>query len=160
MPPASAVLTLARSQATDAMTEFDLTRLDTYRHWTPVTIRFCDQDSLGHVNNVALAAYIEAARTTYIYELIRKGGMEGLEFILARVVIDFRKELHYPGAVEVGARLIRIGNKSLTTGYGVFSGEDCVATSECVNVFYDLETRRTVAPPEGVREALKKELTD
>ncbi len=140
------------------MTEFDLTRRETYRHWTPVTIRFCDQDSLGHVNNVALAAYVEAARTGYIYELIRKGGMAGLEFILARVVIDFRRELHYPGAVEVGARLIRMGNKSLTTGYGVFDGEDCIVTSECVNVFYDLATRKTVAPPESVRAALEAEL--
>lgn len=140
------------------MPEPDLSRRESFSHWTPVTIRFCDQDSLGHVNNVALAAYVEAARTTYIYELIAKGGMEGLEFILARVLIDFRRELHYPGAVEVGARLVRMGNKSLTTGYGVFRGEDCIATSECVNVFYDLETRRTVAPPDSVRKALEAEL--
>lgn len=138
--------------------DVDLKSRESYRHWTPVTIRFCDQDSLAHVNNVALAAYVEAARTSYIYELIRKGGMEGLEFILARVVIDFHRELHYPGAVEVGARLTRVGNKSLTTGYGVFRGDECVATSECVNVFYDMETRKSVAPPEGVRRALEAEL--
>ncbi len=140
------------------MSETDLTSRESYRHWTPVTIRFCDQDSLAHVNNVALAAYVEAARTTYIYELIRKGGMAGLEFILARVLIDFHRELHYPGAVEVGARLVRIGNKSITTGYGVFSGAHCIATSECVNVFYDLETRKTVVPPESVRRALEAEM--
>lgn len=140
------------------MLDTDLTRRETFRHWTPVTIRFCDQDPLGHVNNVALAAYVEAARTAFIYELIRKGGMEGLEFILARVVIDFRRELHYPGAVDVGARLVRLGNKSLTTGYGVFEGDDCIATSECVNVFYDMETHRTVVPPESVRVALETEL--
>lgn len=138
--------------------DVDLTRRESYRHWTPVTIRFCDQDSLAHVNNVALAAYVEAARTAYIYELIRKSGADGLEFILARVVIDFRRELHYPGAVEVGARLTRVGNKSLTTGYGVFRGDDCIATSECVNVFYDVATRKTVAPPESVRETLEAEL--
>ena len=140
------------------MPDFDLTCRDAYRHWTPVTIRFCDQDSLAHVNNVALAAYVEAARTTYIYELIRKGGLEGLEFILARVVIDFHRELHYPGAVEVGARLTRIGNKSITTGYGIFRDDACIATSECVNVFYDLETRKTVAPGESMRAALEAEL--
>ncbi|HUF86308.1 MAG TPA: thioesterase family protein [Thermohalobaculum sp.] len=140
------------------MPDIDLTRRETFRHWTPVTIRFSDQDSMAHVNNVALAAYVEAARTAYIYELIAKGGMEGLEFILARVVIDYHRELHYPGAVEVGARLVRLGNKSLTTGYGVFRGDDCVATSECVNVFYDMQTRKTVMPPAGVRAALEAEL--
>ncbi len=117
------------------MTEYDLTRRETYPHWTPVTIRYSDQDAMAHVNNTALATYVEAARTAFIYDLIQKGGLQGLEFILARLIIDYRRELHYPGTVEVGARLIRIGNKSLTTGYGVFKGGDCVATSECVNVF-------------------------
>lgn len=140
------------------MPDIDLTRRESFRHWTPVTIRFCDQDPLGHVNNVALAAYVEAARTAFIYELIRRSGMEGLEFILARLVIDYRRELHYPGVVEVGARLVRIGKKSVTTGYGVFRDADCIATSECVNVFFDMATRRSVLPPARVRATLEMEL--
>ena len=140
------------------MTEFDLTRRQTYSHWTPVTIRFSDQDSMAHVNNTALATYIEAARCAFIYDQIQKGGMQGLEFILARLVIEYRRELHYPGTVEVGARLIRVGNKSLTTGYGVFTGDDCVATSECINVFYDMSSRKTVAPSASIRAALVAEM--
>ena len=141
------------------MTEFDLTSRQTFRHWTPVTIRYSDQDAMAHVNNTALATYIEAARTAFIYDLISKGGMQGLEFILARVIIDYLQELHYPGTVEVGARLIRVGNKSLTTGYGVFRGDECIATSESVNVFYDMTTRKTVAPSGSVRAALVAEMT-
>ncbi len=140
------------------MTGCDLTRRETYRHWTPVTIRYSDQDAMAHVNNTALATYVEAARTAYIYDLIQKGGMQGLEFILARLIIDYRRELHYPGMVEVGARLIRVGNKSLTTGYGVFKGGECVATSECVNVFYDMATRKTVAPSDSIRAVLAAEM--
>lgn len=140
------------------MTGYDLTCRETFRHWTPVTIRYSDQDAMAHVNNCALATYIEAARTAFIYELIQRGGMRGMEFILARLIIDFRRELHYPGAVEVGARLIRIGNKSITTGYGVFRDDDCVATGECVNVFYDMATRKTVTPPDSVKAALAAEM--
>jgi len=123
-----------------------------------VTIRYSDQDAMAHVNNTALATYIEATRTAFIYDLIQKGGMQGLEFILARLLIDYRLELHYPGTVEVGARLIRVGNKSLTTGYGVFKGEECVATSECVNVFYDMGLRKTVVPSASIRTALVAEM--
>ena len=140
------------------MSSIDLTRRESFRHWTPVTIRFSDQDSLGHVNNVAIAAYVEAARTDLIYDLIRRGGHEGLEFILARVCIDYLRELHYPGTVEVGARVLRLGNKSITTGYGVFLGETCVATSECVNVFFDLATRRSTPPPPELRAVIEAEL--
>ena len=141
------------------MSDIDLTRRESYRHWSPVTIRFSDQDSLAHVNNVALVQYFEVGRTAYVYDVIRAAGAEkSLEFILARLVIDFVRELHYPGAVEVGSRLTRIGRKSLTTGYGIFRGEDCIATSEAVNVFYDLNTRRTMEPPADVRALLEREL--
>ena len=137
----------------------DLTRRESFRHWSPVTIRFSDQDSLAHVNNVALAQYFEVGRTAYVYDMIRKAGAEGrVEFILARLVIDFVRELHYPGAVEVGSRLTRLGTKSLTTGYGVFRGADCIATSEAVNVFYDMNTRKTMEPPPDVRALLEREL--
>lgn len=137
----------------------DLTRRESFRHWSTVTIRFGDQDSLGHINNVALAQYFEVGRTAYVYDMIRKAGAEGrVEFILARVVIDFLRELHYPGAVEVGSRLTRLGRKSLTTGYGIFQGDTCIATSEAVNVFYDMRTRRTMEPPADVRALLEREL--
>ena len=141
------------------MSEIDLTRRESFRHWSPVTIRFSDQDSLAHVNNVALAQYFEVGRTAYVYDIIRAARCEGMiEFVLARLVIDFRGELHYPGAVEVGARLTRLGTKSLTTGYGIFRGENCIATSEAVNVFYDMQTRRSTEPPADVRAVLEREL--
>jgi hypothetical protein len=37
-------------------------------------------------------------------------------------------------------------------------GEDCVATSECVNVFYDMELRKTVVPSASIRAALVAEM--
>ncbi|MDH3665948.1 MAG: acyl-CoA thioesterase [Paracoccaceae bacterium] len=141
------------------MPEFDLTRHETFRHWTPVTIRYSDQDAMAHVNNTAIATYVESARTAFIYDLIQRGGVEGMEFILARMTIDYLAEFHYPGAVDVGARLIRFGTKSIGTGYGIFNGETCVATSECVNVFYDMGSRKTLVPPDSVREALEAELS-
>jgi len=140
------------------MTGFDLTCREAFQHWTPVTIRYSDQDAMAHVNNCALATYVEAARTAFIYQLIQRGGMKGMEFILARLIIDFRRELHYPGAVDVGARLIRVGNKSITTGYGIFRKDECIATGECVNVFYDLVTRKTATPSDSMRAALLAEM--
>lgn len=143
------------------MHDFDLRRRETFHHWSPVTIRFGDQDSLAHINNVALSQYFEVSRTAFVYDVIEKAGPEAVatvEFILARVVIDFVRELHYPGIVDVGARIIRLGNKSMTSGYGIFSGDDCIATSEAVNVFYDMKTRRSMVPPDDVRAILNAEI--
>lgn len=136
--------------------EFDPTDRGSFDHFTTVTIRFSDQDSMGHVNNVSFASYIEAARTMLIQGLLDQFAHEGLDFILARVVIDYRSELHYPGSVDVGARLTRLGSKSLTSTYGIFSGDLCVATGESVNVFYDMKTRSSVKPPEDVAYAIRQ----
>ena len=136
----------------------DLTRRDTFDHFPTVPPRFSDQARMGHVNNVSFAAYVEAARTMLIGALLDKFDHPGLDFILARVTIDYRRELHYPGSVDVGGRLIRLGTKSLTSGYGVFSGDTCVATSESVNVFYDMNSRQSVVPPDDVQAAIRAEI--
>ena len=133
----------------------DLKDRTSFRFWTPVTIRFSDQDPLGHVNNVAYAAYVEAARTMFLGGLLDPVENPGIDFILARVVIDYIKETHYPGTVDVGGRVLRLGTKSISTGYGVFAGDECVATCESVNVFFSANERKTVAIPTTVRANLE-----
>ena len=140
------------------MTEINLQDRTSFNHWTPVTIRFSDQDSMGHVNNVAIAQYVEAGRTSLIYDIIQKFDHARLEFILAQASINYVNELHYPGVVDVGSRLTRLGNKSLTSGYGLFMGDTCVATATSVNVFVDIETHKTMSPPDDVRAKILAEI--
>jgi acyl-CoA thioester hydrolase len=134
----------------------DLTRRETFPHFTPVTVRFCDTDKLGHVNNVSIASYVEVGRCDLYYRLLQDAGTDAtIDFVLARAAIDFRREIFYPGTVEVGSRFIKLGNRSVTTGYGVFVGDACVATAECVNVFFDMSTRTSVAPTGALRTLLE-----
>ena len=144
---------------TDQPGGLDLTQRGSYAFFTPVTIRFCDTDKMGHVNNCAITTFIEAGRCDFVYGLIAAAGDAAahVDFILARIVVDFRRELHYPGTVEIGTRLTRIGGKSLTSGYGVFMGSTCYATAECVNVFFDPRERRSMSPPPALRELLERE---
>ena len=127
-----------------------------FTHWTVVPIRFSDQDSLGHVNNVAIAAYVEAGRTALIHEFLLREKYPDLDYSLAHVEIDYLAEFHFPGTIDVGGRVERVGGKSFTTGYGLFSGETCVATSRSVNVFFDMAKRQSVTPPDDVRALLEK----
>jgi acyl-CoA thioesterase FadM len=60
--------------------------------------------------------------------------------------------------VDVGARLIKLGSKSLTSGYGVFLDNNCIATAESVNVFYDMAMRKSVVSPEDVKVAVTAEI--
>ena len=134
----------------------DLTRRSTFELFTPVTIRFCDTDKLGHVNNVSIASYVEAGRCDLFYQVMQDAGTAAeIDFVLARAAIDFRREIFYPGTVEVGSRFLKLGNRSITSGYGVFVGDACVATAECVNVFFDMKARASVAPSGPLRSLLE-----
>lgn len=132
----------------------DLTARETFLRWTPVTIRYSDEDGMGHVNNVAFAAYVETARTMFLKDLSDRFPGPTVDFVLVRVAIDYLHEVFYPGTVEVGARVLRAGTKSLVSGYGVFFQDRCVATAECVNVCFDADARASVPLPDAVRQDL------
>jgi acyl-CoA thioester hydrolase len=140
-------------------TGLDLTQKSTFKLLTPVTLRFCDTDKLGHINNVSIAAFFEASRVELFDDVIRRAKLgPGIDYVLARIAIDFRSELHYPGTIEVGGRFVRVGNRSIASGYGAFAGDRCFATAEAVNVFFDLETRQSVVPPANVRRLLEEQI--
>jgi acyl-CoA thioester hydrolase len=114
--------------------EVDLTDPTTFHHWVTDTVRFSDQDAVGHVNNVAVVAYVETGRVSHGYELVHDtvDGDEG--FVLAHLGVDYRRESYFPGEVRIGSRVLRIGNASYTLGSGVFKDGVCIATARCVLV--------------------------
>jgi acyl-CoA thioester hydrolase len=116
----------------------DLTDPSLYSHWADDVVRFCDTDQAGHVNNVAIAAYVETGRLMFDREVIEAAAAglegEGSHAILANLTLNYLAESFWPGKVKVGSRLIRIGNSSLTTAHGVFRENGCIATATCVLV--------------------------
>ena len=139
----------------DDATKAALREHASYSHWTSIPMRFCDTDRLGHINNTAIAAYIESARYELLSDLFRRSGEADIEVTLAHMAIDFIHEIHFPGIVEVGAKVLAVGTKSITTGYGLFKGTTCCcATSISVNVFFDVTTRRSCQPPQNLRDIL------
>ena len=137
---------------TDAI---DLSNADSFAFWTPVTIRYSDQDELGHINNCSYIAYVEAGRVAFLGGLLDPVRHAGIDFILAHIAVDYLKEGHYPGTINVGSRILRLGNKSMTTGYGLFIDNECKATTECVNIYFRPETRETLVIPADIRARLE-----
>ena len=121
--------------------DIDLRDPASFDHWTDVTIRFSDQDPNQHVNNTAFAEYCEAGRVDYLTKVRRNLDMPVMS-ALASVHIDYINQLHYPGTVQVGTRLTRLGGK-------------VIATSEAVLVFFDYRANRSVAVPDPLRRAFE-----
>ncbi|MGI9420119.1 MAG: acyl-CoA thioesterase [Geminicoccaceae bacterium] len=137
--------------------QLDLTKRSVFRHWQRITIRSTDEDPLGHVNNCIYAAWIEVARVMLIRRYLAVAP-DGVDTALVSMTIDFLKETGFPGEVEIGARLLGFGRTSLRSGFGVFRDGHCLATSRCVNVFFDLTERRAVPPTDDMREVMDRDL--
>ena len=134
----------------------DLTDPAIYQHWEALSLRFSDQDSQGHINNVAYAAYIEAGRVAFCLDVMRDAPVAGAaDFVLAHLAIDYRAEMHYPGMLQIGTCVHRIGTKSVRLGHGIFRQGRLHATAESVLVFIDTAKRGSIAVPSAMRAALE-----
>jgi acyl-CoA thioester hydrolase len=136
----------------------DLTRRETFPHWIDIQIRYNDQDTLGHINNVVYSAYLEHARCDLIYGLAGMKAYPRLETVIVRAEIDFRLEINYPGTVQVGTVLTRTGRSSFDLCHGMFSpgSNACHSTAKSVMAWFDLDTRRTTAPPTDIAAGLDR----
>lgn len=78
-----------------------------------IAIRWRDVDNYGHVNNAVYLNYLEEARDRLAEELF---GDEAWDFVLARVAIDYRRELTQADRqVVVRAGVRGFGRSSIRT---------------------------------------------
>ena len=137
--------------------DVDLQDKSIYRAWTSHTIRYNDLDPLGHVNNAVYHTFVEAGRTALLQPLFKEHAHLNLDTVLVRTILDFHKELRYPGEVEIGTGVRRIGNTSVVFVNGIFSRDTgvCHASGEAYLVFFDLIERKSTRPPQVFRDALE-----
>jgi acyl-CoA thioester hydrolase len=127
-------------------------------HEKSIEIRWRDLDAYGHVNNAVYLTYLEEVRDEWLERTL--GSDESVwDYVIARVAIDFRRELTQ-GDDQVVARctLARIGNSSLTTREQLLVGGQVAAEAEAVLVARDRESGRARPLVERERLALAREL--
>ena len=127
---------------------------DRYRCWAQDHARYGDTDRQGHVNNAVFATFLETGRVGFLYDAETPLSPPGTEFVIARLTLDFRAELDWRGAVEIGSVVTALGRSSFTVAQAIFQDGRCAATAETVIVLMDTATRRATPLPEATRCAL------
>jgi acyl-CoA thioester hydrolase len=114
-----------------------LPQLTDFTVFTTEKTRFGDTDAFGHINNAVISSFLESGRS----ELLSSDGEivagPGCHFLLARVEIDFRGELNWPGEVLVGSRVAQVGRTSLTFDQAIFQHGECRVVSRSAIVQVD-----------------------
>ena len=133
-----------------------LTRAD-FRHFLAIPTRWLDNDSYGHVNNVVYYSYFDTVVNDH---LIREGGLDIREGRAVGLVVEtgcrFHRSLSFPGVVDAGIRVVKLGNSSVKYEIGLFTADESepAATGHFVHVWVDRTTNRPTAVPEKIRTAL------
>ncbi len=136
--------------------ELNLKTRDAYVSWTSATIRFSDLDPNGHVNNGAINAFFEDGRVQFRNDWMISLGDDFLAgFALVKFSVEYFKTLHYPGSVEIGTVVTKIGRTSYVLGQGIFNGDECIAVDEVVTVCLDAQTQKSQQISDELRAILE-----
>ncbi|HCI03251.1 MAG: thioesterase [Oceanospirillaceae bacterium] len=106
-------------------------------------IRYVDTDRQGHVNNAMFSTYMETGRVEFMSDPAMGVLDDNASFVIANSNLNLLGEINWPGTVEIGTRVVRIGNSSVTLTQGLFQNGNLVATADTVIVQMNEATRKS-----------------
>ena len=136
------------------MTNQDLSDRKRYRYWTPVSLRYGDTDSLGHINNAVFTTLLESGRAALLFTRNGTIAGPGKTFVIVNLNVNFTNEMHFPGTVDVGTALDSFGNSSVKLVQALFKDDKCCATAYSTIVLIDEQTRKPITIPEDIRKQI------
>ena len=126
-------------------------------HEKRIEIRWRDLDAYNHVNNAVYLTYLEEARDEWLERTLGADDA-AWGYVIARVAIDFRRELTQDDdAVVATCALARLGNSSVTTREELRTAAgELAAEAETVLVAVDQESRSPRPISDAERTALSE----
>ena len=119
-------------------------------------VRYNDTDRQGHVNNAVFATFMELARVEVLHHPELGLREDGASLVLARLVIDYRAEIHFPGEVQIGTRVGKVGRSSIAFENAIFQHGQLCGYGEAVVVLVDGSTKRSRPISDASRARLER----
>lgn len=132
-------------------------RREDFRHVSPISTRWMDNDVYGHINNVQYYSFFDTAVNRYLISAgaldIHAGSTIGL---VVETHCNYFAPLAFPQDVEAALRVAHVGSSSVRYEIGLFApGEPLAAAmGHFVHVYVDRATRRPVKLPPPLLDAL------
>lgn len=121
-------------------------------------LRYADTDRQGHINNALFSTFLETGRVEFLYNPQQPLAADNASFVIANLNLQLIGEINWPGSVEIGTRVLKLGNSSLTLHQGLFQNNQCVATAETVIVQINDETHKAQILSKDCQQFLKHHL--
>lgn len=118
-------------------------------------VRYSDTDRQGHVNNAAFSSFLETGRVEFLYDPKDPLASEQSEFVIASLHLNFLAEITWPGRLDIGTGVTRVGTSSFGLYQVLFQDRVCVATAETIIVQTCIQSRRSTPLSEDTKLYLK-----
>ena len=119
-------------------------------------VRYADTDRQGHVNNAAFSTFLETGRVEFLYHPQNPLAADNASFVIARLDLTFVAEINWPGQVDIGTGVSRVGNSSISLDQALFQEGRCVATAATVIVQLDERTKKSYPLSDRARAFLRQ----
>ena len=97
-------------------------------------LRYGDTDRQGHVNNAVFMTFLETGRVEVLHTPDNPLYDDNAEFVLVNLNLDLQGEIRWPGEVQIGTAVSKIGKSSITFHQQMFQNGVCVASADSVVV--------------------------
>jgi acyl-CoA thioester hydrolase len=131
---------------------------EAYRWFMKIATRWADNDAYGHVNNTVYYEWFDTAVNAWLVEAglldIERGDPIGL---VVETGCSYFSPLSFPGEVEVGIAIDRLGTSSVTYRIGIFGAGSAQpsAQGQFTHVYVGRAARRPEPLPAAWREKLE-----
>ena len=126
----------------------------------PFRVRYSEIDGQGVVFNAHYLTYFDTSITEYFralgYDQYVDSRKTGIDFHVVKSLIEYKAPVRFDQELDVGARVARIGNTSLTFELAIFlkGGADALVTGEIVWVNTNQQTHRPAPIPKSTRDLI------
>ncbi|MCC3377340.1 thioesterase family protein [Cohnella sp. REN36] len=132
--------------------------LDQFKISTPIKVRYCETDMLGHVNNVSYFIYFEQARVEYLDRLGLRDELfnDRTITVVADLECQYLAQIYIRDPLRIHVRAAKIGRSSFDLEYAIVQAETGVlkATGRGAMVHIDKALGSSTPIPEAARAKL------
>jgi len=138
------------------MIDLNLLKREDYPLKTYDKTRYSDTDRQGHINNAVFSVFLETGRVELLYDPERPLYDKDSSFVIVNINLNLLSEITWPGTVEIGSAVSKLGNSSINFVQGLYQNDQLVATAETIIVHVDNSTKRSKPLSQETRDHLNQ----
>ncbi len=117
--------------------------------------RFAETDALGHLSNTTLPIWFEDAREPIFKIFNPELDLNSWSLILARIEVDFVRQIYYGSDVVIRTYIIKVGTSSFTTLQEAWQKGELAARGTATMVYFDYASQQSARIPDSIRALLE-----